>query len=81
MITTVNVQDAKTRLSELLKRVEAGESVVIARAGKPVAELRPVSHPDLMFGGFDVELADDFFAPLPGSEIEAWEGGSAAGVR
>lgn len=73
MAITVNVQDAKTRLSELLKRVEAGEPVVIARAGRPVAELRPVQHPDLVFGGFDVEMTDDFLG-LPDEELAAWEG-------
>ncbi len=35
----VNVHDAKTHLSRLLERVEAGEEVVIARAGRPVARL------------------------------------------
>lgn len=79
--TTVNVQAAKTRLSELLKRVEAGELVVIARAGRPVAELRPVQRVDLVFGGFDVELGDDFFAPLPEAELAAWEGGTAVESR
>ncbi|HEY2406132.1 MAG TPA: type II toxin-antitoxin system prevent-host-death family antitoxin [Polyangiaceae bacterium] len=37
----VNVHDAKTQLSKLLEDVEAGERVVIARAGKPVAVLTP----------------------------------------
>jgi len=40
--TQVNVHDAKTNLSRLLKRVMAGEEIVIARAGKPVARLVPV---------------------------------------
>lgn len=35
----VNVHDAKTRLSQLLERVEAGDDVIIARAGTPVARL------------------------------------------
>ena len=38
---TVNIHDAKTQLSRLIARVERGERIVIARAGKPVAELRP----------------------------------------
>ena len=38
-MTTVNVHEAKTNLSRLLVRVEAGEEVVIARNGKPVARL------------------------------------------
>lgn len=39
---TINIRDAKTQLSRLISRVERGERIVIARAGKPVAELRPV---------------------------------------
>ncbi len=39
---TVNIHDAKTQLSRLVARVERGERIVIARAGKPVAELLPV---------------------------------------
>lgn len=40
---TVNVHEAKTHLSRLLEAVEAGEDVVIARAGKPVARLVPAA--------------------------------------
>src|SRR5699024_239625 len=47
----VNVQEAKTRLSELLQRVEAGETITIARAGTPVAELRPSTPLQPSFGG------------------------------
>jgi len=39
---TVNIHDAKTHLSRLVERVEAGEEIVIARAGKPVARLVPL---------------------------------------
>ena len=42
MSLTVNIGEAKTRLSELIHRVEAGEEVVIAHAGRPVARLGPV---------------------------------------
>jgi prevent-host-death family protein len=45
MTEQVNVQDAKTRLSELLARVEKGEEITIARAGKPVARLVAVDEP------------------------------------
>jgi prevent-host-death family protein len=38
---TVNIHQAKTHLSRLVERVEAGEEVVIARAGRPVARLIP----------------------------------------
>lgn len=75
MTTTVNVQDAKTRLSALLKLVEQGQTVVIARAGTPIAELRPHVRPDLVFGGFDVEVEPAFFEPLDESDLAAWDGG------
>ena len=39
MVITVNIHEAKTHLSRLIERVEAGEEVVIARAGRPVARL------------------------------------------
>lgn len=74
MTVTVNVQEAKTRLSELLARVEAGEDVVIARAGRPVARLTPeVRPPDRVWGTVQVTLDDAFFEPLPEEELAAWE--------
>ncbi|MGA2394815.1 MAG: type II toxin-antitoxin system prevent-host-death family antitoxin [Candidatus Lustribacter sp.] len=42
MNETIGLADAKARLSELIDRVEAGETVIIARNGLPVAEVRPV---------------------------------------
>jgi prevent-host-death family protein len=44
-MTTVTLVEAKTRLSELLDRVEAGEAVVITRHGRPIASLSPVVQP------------------------------------
>ncbi len=47
----VNIHEAKTHLSKLLERVEKGETIVIARAGKPVAELTAVKpRADFVFG-------------------------------
>ena len=40
-MSTVGVHEAKTHLSDLRRRVEAGETVTITRRGEPVAELRP----------------------------------------
>lgn len=67
---TVNVHQAKTHLSRLLKRVEAGEEIVLARAGKPVAKIVPFvpTRPKLpAFGTLagEVWIADDFDGPLP----------------
>lgn len=42
MAAPVNIHDAKTHLSKLLERVERGEEIVIARAGKPIARLCPI---------------------------------------
>ncbi len=72
----VNVHEAKTRLSELLARVERGEEIVIARGGAPVARLTAVSPvPERELGflpGLDTPPA--FFEPLPEDELAAWDG-------
>jgi prevent-host-death family protein len=44
-MTTVNIHEAKTHLSRLLERVEAGETVIIARAGEPIAKVAPLDPP------------------------------------
>ena len=46
MHTTVKVADAKTHLSELLVRVQAGEEIVISRGNVPVARLVPIDEKD-----------------------------------
>ena len=70
----VNVHQAKTHLSRLLERVAAGEEVVIARAGNPVARLVPLQreeprNPGLVKG----RVTDAFFEPLPADELYAWQ--------
>jgi prevent-host-death family protein len=65
----VNIHEAKTQLSKLVERAEAGEEVVVARAGKPVAKLVPYRSskgprkPGAWRGR--VVIHDDFDAPLP----------------
>lgn len=66
---TVNIHEAKTNLSRLLEAVEAGEEVVIARAGRPVAKLsaykqphNKIAPPGSMEG--EIWMAEDFDAPL-----------------
>ncbi|OYN89264.1 type II toxin-antitoxin system Phd/YefM family antitoxin [Parenemella sanctibonifatiensis] len=75
MATTVNVQEAKTRLSELLREVESGGAVIIARAGRPIARLGPVEPRGPRFGGLvpDLIVPDVFFDELPAAELDAWE--------
>lgn len=67
---TVNVHEAKTTLSRLLEEVSQGGQVTIARAGKPVARLVPLTptQPPPRTPGFlrgKIWPADDFDAPLP----------------
>jgi len=74
---TVNVHKAKTNLSRLLAQVEAGEEVIIARRGRPVARLvsynpRVKRQPDILKG--KIVIPDNFFDPLPETELKAWEG-------
>lgn len=63
-MTEVNIHEAKTHLSKLLRRVTAGEEIVIARAGKPVARLVPVAEPprprELGRDRGKIWIADDF---------------------
>jgi prevent-host-death family protein len=65
--TIVNVHEAKTHLSRLLARVEAGERIVIARAGRPVAELVPAkpSGRRRTPGDDAIVVHDSFDDPLP----------------
>lgn len=49
-MVTVNVHEAKTHLSRLLERVEAGERITLARAGRPVADLIPHRGTDIAWG-------------------------------
>lgn len=69
-MATVSVEEAASNFAELLARVTAGEEVVIAREGKPVARLAPVEKgparqriPDLDKG--KIWVAPDFDDPLP----------------
>ena len=71
---TVGIHEAKTNLSKLVARVEAGEEVVIARGGVPVAKLVPVVHRKRRLGLFEgqIKIADDFDDPLPDEFLGEW---------
>lgn len=73
----VNVHKAKTELSKLLEAVEAGEDVVIARAGVPVARLVPVRADERTPGRLagKLRVGDDFDAPLPPGVADAFGAG------
>lgn len=76
-MSEVSVHEAKTHLSRLLRRVSAGESIVITRGRKPVARLVPVESTTPRELGFDrgkVRVASDFDAPLPEDVLRDFEG-------
>lgn len=68
MSSPVNVHDAKTHFSELLERVQRGEEIIIAKAGRPVARLVPLEAAGPRVPGSragKMWMAEDFDAPLP----------------
>ncbi len=81
-MSPVNVYEAKTQLSRLLRRVRAGEEIIIADAGRPVARLVPLANATgpRRLGGDEqaVWIADDFDAPLPDEVTAAFYGEAPA---
>lgn len=78
-MTTVNVHAAKTHFSKLLDQAAAGEEIIIAKAGKPVAKLVPLTpadRPKRKLGALTGKLIipDDFDAPLPDDILALFEG-------
>jgi prevent-host-death family protein len=76
----VNIHEAKTHLSRLLRRVAAGEEVIIARSGAPVARLVAIEPEKKKVRplGMDrgrIWIADDFDGPLPDDLLKAFYGG------
>jgi prevent-host-death family protein len=73
-IVTIHV--AKTNLSRLVARAEAGEEIVIARGRKPVAKLVPIApKPKRVWGALrgKIAIGPEFFEPLPPEELDEWE--------
>ena len=68
----ITVSEAKSHFAELLKRAEAGESIVVTRHGKPVACIEGIEKPKSLprigalntINGGQIEMADDFDEPL-----------------
>ncbi|MDE0153282.1 MAG: type II toxin-antitoxin system prevent-host-death family antitoxin [Gammaproteobacteria bacterium] len=75
----VDIHAARAQLSSLLTRVEAGEEIVIARDGKPIAKLVCCGHfGKRQFGALKgrISIDDRFFDPLPETELAAWGQGN-----
>ncbi len=74
---TVNIHEAKTQFSKLIRRVLQGEEIVIARAGRPVARLVPTiempAHRTPGSARGQVTVSPDFDAPLPEALQRAFE--------
>lgn len=71
----VSIHAAKTNLSRLIARAEAGEEIVIARGRKPVAKLVPLApKPKRVFGALrgKIAIGPEFFEPLPPEELDEW---------
>ncbi len=76
-MATYNMHEAKTHLSRLAERAAGGEEIVIARNGKPVAQLVPAPARRPRKPGFwrgQVTIHDNFDDPLPPDIQEAFEG-------
>ena len=74
----VNLYDAKTNLSRLVERAAAGEEIVIAKSGRPIARLVPLAPPpaprEFGFLAGRVRIGPDFDTPLPDDLRRAFDG-------
>jgi len=72
----ITVHAAKTNLSKLIERAEAGEDIIIARGNDPAVKLVPVNPlVQRRFGLYKglAKVGPEFFEPLPDEELQAWE--------
>jgi prevent-host-death family protein len=72
----ISIHAAKTHLSRLIARAEAGEEIIIARGRKPVVKLVAIApKPKRVFGSLkgQVSIGPEFFEPLPSEELDAWD--------
>jgi prevent-host-death family protein len=75
---TYTIHAAKTNLSKLVARAEAGEEIVLARGKEPVARIVPVAvrpKPRRKFGSLKgkIKIGPEFFEPLPEEELKYWK--------
>jgi len=75
---TVNIHEAKTHLSRLVEEAKLGEVIIIAKAGKPMAQLTPLTKQikTRQFGLLKkkIHINDDFDASLPDDFLDEFEG-------
>jgi prevent-host-death family protein len=74
---TVTIHTAKTTLSQLVARAEAGEEIILARGKVPIAKIVPYHPvaPKREFGSSrgKFSVGPEFFEPLPEDELARWE--------
>ena len=74
---TVNVHEAKTQFSRLIDAAHAGETILVAKDGKPWARLVPLAadqprrQPGVLRGRLQLPSTEELLAPLPPEELEA----------
>ena len=78
-MTCISVEEIQQNFTAFLQRVEAGETMIIMRTGKPIAELKPVAAPGEALRPFglcagEFRVPEDFDAPLPEDMLNAFEG-------
>jgi prevent-host-death family protein len=76
-MSTYNIHEAKSQLSKLIEAMQQGETVIIAKAGKPVAQLGPLPTPGEKRRGVlkgQIKLGPEFDEPLPAEVLEGFEG-------
>jgi len=78
VVEVINLYEAKTQLSRLVERAAAGEEIVIAKAGRPVARLVKLAEPkperQLGFLRGEIWIGDNFDDPLPQEMQDAFDG-------
>ena len=75
-MAVVTIHTAKTTLSQLIARAEAGEEIVLARGNRPVAKIVAIEPAPIkrQFGAYrgKISVGPEFFDPLPDDELDAW---------
>ena len=75
----VNVHQAKTHLSQYLDRIAKGETIILCKRNKPIAEIRPLpptrqSKRPIGLAKDKLKIPKSFFKPLPDEFVDAFEG-------
>ena len=78
-VKSLNMQDAKTHLSEHLAALREGDRIILCRRNRPIAEIRPLPPPrsaprPVGLGKGLATLPESFFAPLPDEVLGLFEG-------